>query len=155
MPGSTLPNDTSLEVTHTFAAPRARVFAAWMDPEALTQWYRMDGTWKPSIAEVDLRVGGSYRIGMQPPGLPEPFFETGTFREIVANERLVYTNALQGTGTAADHEGTLVTVTFADTADGGCTVTVREEGFPSLESRDVHAAGWPGFLEQLDGVTST
>lgn len=145
--------DTTLELTRTFAAPRARVFAAWMDPEALRRWYRMRDDWGVPVAEVDLRVGGRYRIGLQPPGR-NVFFEEGEFREIVDGERLVYTNALQGSGSPADHDGTLVTVTFADAADGGCTVTIREEGFPDARTRDVHASGWPGFLGQLERVLS-
>lgn len=141
--------DTSLEVTRAFAANRERVFAAWMDPEALKRWYRMSEAWSTPVAEVDLRVGGRYRIGMQLPGREGLMFETGEFLEIVVNERLVYSNELSG-GTEADHTGTIVTVTFRDRSGEGCEVTVREDGFPGVRVRDVHASGWPGFLEQLD-----
>lgn len=146
MPDTTLP-DTTLELTRVFGATRARVFAAWMDPVALRSWYRHSPDWSVPVAEVDLRVGGRYRIGLQMPGR-DPFFEEGEFREIVTDERLVYENRLSGSE-EADTEGTLVTVTFRDTADGGCEVTVREEGFPSARIRDLHASGWPGFLDQL------
>lgn len=146
MPDAVLP-DTTLEITRTFAAPRARVYAAWVDPDALRHWYRMNDAWSESVAQVDLRVGGRYRIALGIPGHAD-LVEEGEFREIVPNEKLVYTNALQG-GTEADHDGTVVTVTFRDAIDGGCEVTVREEGFPSARVRDVHASGWPGFLDQL------
>jgi len=146
MPDATLP-DTTLEITRVFSASRARVFAAWMDPDALRAWYRHSPDWSVPVAEVDLRVGGRYRIGLQMPGR-DPFYEQGEFREVVAEERLVYTNSLQGSA-EADHEGTLVTVTFRDAPGGGCEVTVREEGFPSSRVRDLHASGWPGFLDQL------
>jgi uncharacterized protein YndB with AHSA1/START domain len=152
MPDTALP-DTTLEITRTFNAPRARVFAAWMDPDAMRRWYRMADAWSTSVAEVDLRVGGRYRIGMQPPG-HDRFFEEGEFREIVVDERLVYTNVLQA-GTEADHDGVVVTVTFRDADAGGCEVTVREEGFPSARVRDVHASGWPGFLDQLGAHLTT
>ena len=146
MPDAVLP-DTSLEITRTFAAPRARVYAAWMDPDALRHWYRMNDDWSASVAEVDLRVGGRYRIELAIPN-HAALVEEGEFREILPNERLVYTNTLRG-GTEADHDGTVVTVAFRDASDGGCEVTVREEGFPSARVRDVHASGWPGFLDQL------
>lgn len=142
--------DTTLEISRTFAAPREKVFAAWMDPAALQRWYRMADDWEVPVAEVDFRVGGAYRIGLRPPGR-DTFFETGTFREIVAHERIVYTNELRGMS-GAEHEDVIVTVTFREAADGGTVVTVREEGFPSAQLRDMHAGGWPGFLDHFAAI---
>ncbi len=83
---TTLP---SLSITRTFAAPRERVFQAWTDPEELKKWWGPDGYTTPS-AEVDLKVGGSYRFAMKPPG-GEVFFLSGEYREVRAPEKLVYT----------------------------------------------------------------
>lgn len=137
----------ALEVSQVFVAPRARVFRAWTDPATLRRWYRLDDTWEVPVAEVDLRVGGAYRIDLQPPGRGV-ITEAGEYLEIVTDERLVYTCVRTGIG---EPEHTIVTVEFRDTP-GGSEVVVREEGFPSEVSRDTHAGGWPLFLARIDAA---
>jgi uncharacterized protein YndB with AHSA1/START domain len=75
-------------LSRVFAAPRALVWKAWTEAEHLAAW------WGPkdftARAELDLRVGGAYRLVMvAPDGTEYPMF--GRFLEIVAPERLVYT----------------------------------------------------------------
>lgn len=139
--------ENALAVSRIFDATREKVFAAWTSPDALRRWYKLADDWEVPVAEVDLRVGGEYRIGMKPPGR-DTFYESGTYREIIANERLVYTNVMVGAA-EAEHDGTIVTVTFEDHPDGGTLVSVTETGFPSPQVRDVHAGGWPHFLAHL------
>lgn len=55
---------TTLRVARSFAAPREKVFRAWTDPEELKKWFGPVG-YSTLIAEVDLRVGGKYRLGMR------------------------------------------------------------------------------------------
>ena len=54
--------DTTVQIRRTFLAPRERVFTAWTDPEGLKKWFGHDDTCVIPFAEVDLRVGGRYRI---------------------------------------------------------------------------------------------
>ena len=63
---------TTLEVRRTIAAPREAVFRAWTEPEMLMKWWRVDAGWSTPIAEVDLRVGGRYRLGMLELGFGRP-----------------------------------------------------------------------------------
>ena len=56
---------TQLRVTRTFAAPREKVFRAWTDPQALKTWFAPSDKFATRIPELDLRVGGRYRIEMQ------------------------------------------------------------------------------------------
>jgi uncharacterized protein YndB with AHSA1/START domain len=56
----------SLIVRRTIAATPARLFDAWTTPELLTQWWGPANVTCPA-AEVDLRVGGQYRIANQMP----------------------------------------------------------------------------------------
>ena len=53
----------SIRLRQRFDASRDRVFKAWTDPDVLKRWWCPDG-WKPTEIEVDLRVGGTYRLGM-------------------------------------------------------------------------------------------
>jgi uncharacterized protein YndB with AHSA1/START domain len=62
-------NETStgvLRITRTFPATRERVFDALTKPEQVAQWWGPAGFSLPK-AELDLRVGGTYRFTMQPP----------------------------------------------------------------------------------------
>ena len=82
----TMANPTSqtthtLTVRRTFAASRDRVFRAWTDPEELKQWWRLDESYTTPMAEMDLRVGGKYRLAMKPPQ-GDARIVGGVFREI-------------------------------------------------------------------------
>ncbi|MEX2100332.1 MAG: SRPBCC domain-containing protein [Acidimicrobiia bacterium] len=133
-----------LTLTKVVRAPREKVFEAWTSPEWLTRWYGMADDWTVPVAEVDLRVGGRYRIVMAGPGF-DAFDETGEFLEIVPNERLVYTMT-----SGAWTEQLLVTVTFAEHPDG-TEVTLTDAGYATADLRDQHANGWPGWLDRLAG----
>ena len=80
-----------LTLTRVFRAPRALVFQAWTDPKHLSQWWGPKGFTNP-VCEEDARVGGALRIVMRAPdGAEYPMI--GVFREVVAPERLVFTNS--------------------------------------------------------------
>lgn len=77
-------NDTSNSMTirKTINAPRQKVFDAWTQPDQLKNWWRANPEWSTEIAEVDLRVGGKYRLGMRDPEQDGPFVCGGEFVEI-------------------------------------------------------------------------
>src|SRR5687768_2336267 len=81
--------ETEVVLTRLFDAPRALVFKVWTEPRHLAQWWGPRDFTNP-VCELDVRVGGSILIHMRAPdGRVYPM--TGTFREIVAPERLVFT----------------------------------------------------------------
>ena len=55
-----------LLIERTLKAAPERVFDAFTDPDQLKQWWWPNGFTCPK-AEVDLRVGGSYRLAMEWP----------------------------------------------------------------------------------------
>lgn len=135
--------ETTLKIRRTFAAPREKVFRAWTEPEELKKWFGPSDEYSTPIAEVDLRVGGRYRIGMRSPG-GDLHVAIGTYREVRSPEKLVYTWSWEG-GQMGE---TLVTVEFH--ALGGSTEAVlTHEFFPSMEEREKHESGWNGCLSRL------
>lgn len=123
-------SDREVVVTRTFNAPARLVFAAWTQPELFRQW------WLPKSmgmvlrsCEMDVRVGGQYRLVFEPNGMA--FF--GTYSEVVPNSRLVWTNEEEGEG------GQVTTVTFEE-KDGKTLVTLHEL-YPSKESLDAAGTG--------------
>lgn len=83
-------SDTTLRIKRTFAAPREKVWQAWTDPKALRRWFLPADDFSTSLVEVDLRLGGKYRIQMKS---PDGEFHTvgGVYREILPPEKLVFT----------------------------------------------------------------
>ncbi|MBE1205575.1 SRPBCC domain-containing protein [Aminobacter carboxidus] len=129
-----------LEFSRVFDAPPALVFRMWSSPEHLVRWWGPKG-FTSSCETHEFRKGGSYHLlihGDSDNGM------SGTFREIVDNERIVFTFAW-------DHDPdwqTLVTVTLKAEGDG-TRLTFRQEPFLDVETRDSHLGGWGECLDRL------
>ena len=138
--------ESSLKLTRSFKVPRVRVFQAWTDPEELKKWWQLGHGWKLTVADVDLRVGGRYRIGLSSTQNASRHQVTGTFREISVPERLVYTWNVEDPGSKG--EESLVTVEFLD--KGASTeVVLKHDRLVAKESRQNTYDGWLIVLEGL------
>ncbi|MEL7158983.1 MAG: SRPBCC domain-containing protein [Actinomycetota bacterium] len=96
-------NPNAVVIERTFDAPIELVWQAWTVAEHFQAWYGPMGATIP-MAKMDVKVGGRRHIGMEmetPGGTMQMWF-TGEYREIVPNERLVYTESM------ADEEGNAV-----------------------------------------------
>ena len=132
----------NLVITKIIPASPERLFAAWTEPEQLKKW------WGPESvtcieAEVDLRVGGRYRIGNQFAD-GSVVWISGRFLMIDAPRKLVYSWQV---GTNSYEE--LVTVSFNPAGDGNTEVTVMHERIPDKTARDSHQQGWFGCFSKL------
>src|SRR5690349_9138479 len=123
-------SERELVVTRTFNAPARLVFEAWTKPELFRRW------WVPKSmgmslrsCEMDVRVGGKYRLEFEPDGMA--FF--GTYLEVTPHARLVWTNEEGGEG------GPVTTVTFEE--KGGQTLLVLRELHSSKEALDAAGTG--------------
>src|SRR5882757_1245491 len=90
----TLPSDTQILITREFDAPKHLVYQAWTTPELIKRWWSGDHG-EVNSAEVDLRVGGTWRYVMTANEGFEVAFH-GEFREIVPNELIVSTEVFEG-----------------------------------------------------------
>ncbi len=142
----------SLRVSKTINAQRQRVFDAWTQPEVLHKWWGAHESFTVPIAEVDLRVGGKYRLGMLEPGKDAPYVSYGIYREVNPPQKVVFTWAFEkmpGDDSDFVPAETLVTVEFID--KGSATeVVLTHELFPDEHMRDEHQQGWDGCLAGLD-----
>jgi uncharacterized protein YndB with AHSA1/START domain len=137
----------TLNLRRIFKAPREKIFRAWTDPEELKKWWGPEGYTTPS-AEVDLRVGGKYRLGMRKLPDGQIFYLSGIYREVRPPERLVYTWRWEA---QPEHGETLVTVEFRQVGDS-TEVVLTHERFPTEKARDDHNRGWTGCLDRLAKV---
>jgi uncharacterized protein YndB with AHSA1/START domain len=123
-------SEREVVVTRTFNAPARIVFEAWSRPELFSRW------WVPKSmgmslrsCEMDVRVGGTYRLAFEPDGMA--FF--GTYVDVTPPSRLVWTNEEGGEG------GSVTTVTFEE--KGGRTLLVVHELYSSKEALDAAGTG--------------
>jgi uncharacterized protein YndB with AHSA1/START domain len=138
--------DEVVQITRLIDAPREEVFQAWTDPAHLRQWWG-PGEFTCPAADMDLRVGGGYRLVMQA-GAGDPFVLGGVFREVEPPTRLVYTWRWE-TGPAADGSESLVTVEFHDRGPQTELVLTHSE-FPESHGPAPYAMGWEGGLVKLE-----
>jgi uncharacterized protein YndB with AHSA1/START domain len=132
----------TLVVRETIRATPERLFAAWTRPEQLMQWWGPEGV-TCTAAEVDLKVGGAYRIANRFPD-GTLLWITGNFEVIEPPHRLVYTWSTGMEPGASER----VTVRFA--AHGDATeVSVTHERIRDAALRDMHEKGWLGCLAGL------
>ena len=126
----TLPTDERILITREFDAPKHLVYKAWTTPELVKRWWS-GNRGETTVAEVDVRVGGTWRYVMVTDDGFEVAFH-GEYREIVPNERIVSTEVYEGMPEAE----ALNTMTFAE-ADGRTTLTILMQ-HTSKEDRDAH-----------------
>ena len=128
-------------------APPARVFRAWTEAAELKRWFAAGEGFTTPLAEIDLRVGGRYRLGMQPPGSTDVLVVTGEYQEILPPRRLSFT--WRWDGAPPDVPVTLVTVVFRTHAQGTELILTHEQ-FTNAPSRDQHETGWLACLNYLE-----
>lgn len=137
----------TLVVQRTIAATPERLFAAWTEPEQLRRWWGPDGATCVD-PEVDLRVGGRYRIGNRLADGSEVWI-VGEFEVIERPHRLIYSWRLEGSAAAVER----VTVRFE--GRGATTeVIVSHARIASTTLRDQHLHGWDGCLAGLSRYTA-
>jgi len=108
----TLPTDEQILITREFDAPRHLLYRAWTTPELVMRWWAgQRGEMK--IADIDLRVGGTWRYVMVANGGYEVAFH-GEYREIVPNERIVTTEVYEGAEAVPGAEDVTNVITFTD-----------------------------------------
>jgi uncharacterized protein YndB with AHSA1/START domain len=142
---------SDLVVERTFAAPPTRVFAAWSDPELLRRWWAAAPGWATPEVEVDLRVGGRYRLSMRDPEAPAPYTVVGEYLEIDPPRRLVYTWAWETPGAPDGDAVSTVSVDFEE-AEGGTRVVLTHRGLADADSVERHDHGWRAVLANLDAT---
>ena len=137
----TLPTDEQILITREFDAPRHLVYKAWTTPELVRRWWSGERG-EVTLAEIDLRVGGTWRYVMVAHGDFEVGFH-GEYREIVPDERIVCTEVYEGMPDAQ----ALTTITFTE-HDGRTTLTMLVE-HTSKADRDAHIdSGMEGGMQE-------
>ena len=141
-------SDREFVATRQFDAPARLVYKAWSDPALFQRWWVPEAAGMSLLScEMDVRTGGTYRLVFRHPMSDQPMAFFGTYREVVPDERIVWTNE-------ESDQGAVTTVTFAE--DGGRTRVVLHEAYPTNaaleEALAGSAEGLPEQFAQLEAL---
>lgn len=143
-------SDREIAWSRLINGPARLVFEAWTKAELFQRW------WVPKSfpikllsCELDVRVGGGYRLTFEAGGQTASFF--GKYLEVTPHSRLVWTNEEGGDG------GAVTTVTFEERE--GKTLVTMTDRLPSKEALEEALAsgsmsGNPETFEQLEALIS-
>jgi uncharacterized protein YndB with AHSA1/START domain len=136
----------ALRLERQYSAAPEKVWRAWTDPQALKQWWGPGPDHSVSVAELDVRVGGRFRVVFG--GAEGKDHEcAGIYREVVPNRKLVFTWPWPRT---TPERESLVTIVFR-TSDAGTELDFRHEQFVDEQARDGHREGWSSSFDKLEG----
>ena len=140
-------SEREVVVTRTVNGPARLVFEAWTKAELFRRWWVPKSYGLTLLAcEMDVRVGGQYRLAFRHGDSTMEFF--GTYLEVTPHSRLVWTNE------EGDAGQTITTVTFEESA--GKTLLVVHDLYPSKEAIDFGSTGaMPETLDQLDELLAS
>ena len=139
----------SLTLKRRLKAAPEKVYAAWTNPAQLAKWFGPKDI-EALRVELDPRVGGRFRIVMRGTDAceetgAEEHHVSGVYREVVPNEKLVFTWSWRST----PERESLVTVLIKPDGAGSLLTLIHEQLFDE-EARDRHEHGWTGCLDKLE-----
>ena len=142
-------SQVTLVVRKTIQASAERLFKAWTNAKELQRWW---GTKEIACigAEIDLRVGGAYRIGNKLPD-GKLLWITGEFEIIEPPKKLVFTWRVEPEAKISER----VTILFEPQGAAATEVVITHQRIPNAAARDQHEYGWRGCLDGLASYAET
>jgi uncharacterized protein YndB with AHSA1/START domain len=137
----------SLTLKRRLNAAPEKVYAAWTDAEKIAKWFGPDAG-AVQHADTDVRTGGRYTVVFHTED-GEEHHVSGVYREVVPNEKLVFTWAWRST----PERKSLVTVLIKSDGAGSLLTLIHEQFFDEA-ARDRHEYGWTGCLNKLERYLS-
>ena len=145
MEDSKLAEKPSLKIARSYAAAPEKVWRAWTDPQAIKRWWGPGANHLVSLAQLDVRVGGRFRIVFGGPQGTDHEVQ-GVYQEVVPNRRLVFTWTWPN---STPERESLVTIVFK-AAGSGTELDFRHEQFFDEAARDGHNRGWSEAFVKLE-----
>jgi len=147
----------SVVIERTLNAPVTLIWQMWTQSEHFKAWYGPNGA-NISVAKMDVRVGGRRLVCMEmetPNGLMQMWF-TGEYREVVVNERLVYTESMSDAdgnvmspsdmGMPEGHPETTEVILQLEDLGGRTKMVMTHVGIPAGSPGE---SGWTMALDKM------
>jgi uncharacterized protein YndB with AHSA1/START domain len=152
----TLPTDEQILITREFDAPKHLVYKAMTTPELVRRWWHAKRG-EVTVAEIDLRVGGTWRWVMVTPDGTEVGFH-GEYVELVPDDRIVQTEVYEGlpVGVSEEDAATLNTATFTELYERRTLLTLLIEAKSKMARDAIIESGMEnGLQDALDLLEET
>ena len=133
----------TLQVRRLIRAPRQRVFDAWTKASEVKAWHA-PGPLTCTLAEIDLRPGGTFRIHMREPDGKEHRV-SGSYREVDPPKKVVYSWGWDGDHVVKD---STVTIEFHEIGDA--TEVVLTHAIADDKERGRHENGWTSIMDKFE-----
>ena len=133
-----------LRLSRSYNVAPEKVWRAWTEPQALSQWFGPGKAPSVTTAEIDLRVGGRYRIAFSTPD-GDTHEVSGVYQEVVLHRRLVFTWAWRSTPERVSR----VSIDLKPLANG-CGLSFVHDRFFDATAHANHERGWMPFFDKLD-----
>ncbi len=134
-----------LTLDRSYPVAPEKVWRAWTDPEAIKRWWGPGGHDPVSLAQLDVRAGGRFRIVFGGPQGKDHEVQ-GIYKEVVPNRKLVFTWTWPN---STPERESLVTIVFKRSGSG-TELEFRHEQLFDETVRDNHRRGWTESFAKLD-----
>jgi uncharacterized protein YndB with AHSA1/START domain len=140
------PTAQEIRITRVFDAPRELVWKAWTEPEHLARWWGPRGRTTPvDSITLELRPGGTFRVGSVSDEHGDDMVTLGTFREVDPPERLVLDEAADDSW----HDGAESEVTLIELEDGRTEMRFRATVHTTEEMIGIAETGITSAFDRL------
>ncbi|MCB9849488.1 MAG: SRPBCC family protein [Phycisphaerales bacterium] len=134
----------TVKLHRVLRAPAERVYKAFIDPDALVRWIPPYG-FLGRIHEIDVKVGGGYRMSFTNFGTGNSHAFACKFVELTPHERIRYVDEFDDANLPGEMN---VTVTFRKVSCG-TELEVVQAGIPAVIPTEMCYLGWQESLAQL------
>jgi uncharacterized protein YndB with AHSA1/START domain len=139
-----MPSNNTVYLHRVIAATPEKLFRAFTTKDALAQWMPPHG-FTAHVAHLDAVVGGTFRMSFTNFTTGQDIWFGGEYREILPNEKLVYTDKFDDPHLLGE---ILVTVQFK-AVSCGCELTIAQANLPAVIPLEQCYLGWQQSLNNL------
>ena len=137
-------SDNNVTLHRVLKASPEKVYRAFTESNALASWIPPYG-FLCTIHNIDVRVGGTYKMSFTNFSTGNGHFWGGKFLEIKPNEFLKYTDVFDD----PNLPGEMITSVWLKKVSCGTEIKIIQEGIPSVIPKEMCYLGWQESLEKL------
>ncbi len=135
---------STVRLHRVLRAPAERIFRAFTTPDAMAKWLPPHG-FTCHVDHLDARVGGTFRMSFTNLTTQQSHSFGGEYQEVIANERLRYTDVFED----PNLPGVMQTTITLRTVSVGTELQVVQEGIPEMIPPEACYLGWQESLQLL------
>lgn len=137
-------SDRTVRLHRVLRTQPEKAYRAFLEADAMAKWLPPYG-FTCEVHRLDARVGGTFRMSFRNFSTGNGHSFGGEYLELVANERIRYTNKFDDPNLPGVME---VTVSLTSVACG-CELSIAQSGIPDVIPLEMCYLGWQESLTQL------